>query len=625
MMPGRRNVARSCESVRGRALRGPVEAAVLAIVLVAVFSATGAGILGVSIPWAENGGASADAWTAEEPCTLFTERSANPLNPVLGSELTISTKLRTSCGPDSRPMHLVLLVDASDAMAGEPLRALQDELERTLLKIDLPPSDRPEIAVVAFGDVAVVKRALTTSVEQIVAGLRDIEAGGASCLDCGLEESLKVLRAGRLGAPPARFREVILLLSPGVEDECERIRSRANEVKAHRVVLVIACKGHACDRGCLFETASTRRYVFAMKTWTELDFRLRELLTADGAFHPIDRVILVDQLADELAYLEGGETSAVDGNRLLWIFEPWTTDVLTRTYRAGVAACGRFPLGDADEIGVTIEYNMAFWEGDSFEHPLPNPIVNAECPTATATPTRGSPTPTGARPTEATPTASTPPPEPTPRAWHAHLPIALAGACAPMISAIDLVIAIDVSHSMYLTPMEGMVEEGGAWRAAALVAAATVEGLRPAIDRVGVIAYGDDSGDEAFIERPIHACCDPGLIPSPDDLWRLDGSRIDRAIARGVRMHEDAPRSAGAERALIVLTDGDLNQTSRARLDDALRAANGAEVFTEVIILGAGDAAEMTEAVEGAGGRVRRWERIDAGVPRWIAARDLCP
>ncbi len=616
MMSRRRGVALSKDRLRWR-VWGRLHSAALIAALSAL-------ALGLILPWSGQDRTTADARYAEEPCSLIAHRDADPLNPLLGSELTISTRLRTTCAPDTRPMHLVLLIDSSESMVGEPLRALQDGLERSLRGIDLHPTDRPQIAVVSFGDTAEVKRALTTSIDQIVAGLRGIEAGGSSCLDCGLDEALKVLRAGRLGEPPEGLREVVLLLSQGVEDECERVRAKANEVKAHGVVLVAACQGRTCDRGCLFETATTRRYVFAMSTWTELEFRLRELLTADGAFHPIERVILVDELSDELAYLEGGETTAVEGNRLLWVFEPWTTDVLTRTYRAGVAACGRFPLGKAEEIGVTIEYNTAFWDGYAFEHPLPNPLVVAECPTATASPTGASPSPTGTRPTEATPAPSTPTPYSPPRTWLSHLPFALSDACAPPRPALDLVIAVDVSHSMYLTPIGGIGEVGGAWRAAALVAAETVGGLRPIVDRIGVLAYGDDTGSEAFIVRRLERCCEPGLIPAPDDFWKLDGSRIDRAIIRAVAMHEEAPISPGATRAIVALTDGDLNQTRLAQLEGALRSAKRARVSIEVIVFGSDEAELLIGAVEKAGGRVRRLESFEPGRTGWFAVRDLC-
>lgn len=568
----------------------------------------------------------------DEPCALAVVRVAAPIEPVLGAVLSISTSLRTTCGPDPRPLHLVLLVDASDSMVGEPLRALQDGIERALYDFDMVVGERPQLAVVAFADEAEVKRALTSSVDQVIAGVRGIVAGGGSCLDCGLDEALKVLRAGRVGHDPEDLREVVLLLSQGVVDECERVRAKANEVKAHGVVLVAGCQGRACDRGCLYETATIRRYVFSMSTWTELRFRMRELIAADGAFHPIDRIILVDDLAEELAYLEGGETTSVDGNRLLWIFEPWTTDALTRTYRAGVAACGRFPLGKADQIGATIEYNMAFWEGRSHEHPLPNPIIAAECHTATATPTPSSegPTPTGTRPTEPTPRPPTATPtatdraDPEPRAWHAHFPLALAGACAPPTPPLDLVIAVDVSHSMYLTPIDGVDGDGGAWRAAAHFAAATVAGLRPAVDRVGVLAYGDDTGAEAFVVRRLERCCAPGLVPPPDAFWKLDGSRIDRAIIRAVAMHEEAPISPGAERAVVVVTDGDLNQTGLPQFEAALGAARRAGIAIDTVLMGRGEAEVLRAAVARAGERLVRLVRIEPGRSGWYAVRDLC-
>ena len=627
MTTGRRFVARPS----GRAGR-TVSKRIVPIVLAGVVSTA---VLAATFPILTLGHDRLNAQSLEEPCVLHAERRFEPLEPVLGAEIAITTSLKTVCSPDTRPIHLVLLVDASEEMIGEPLRDLQSGLERALRGVDIHPGDPTRIGVAAFGDDAVVERALTSDIDQVIAGLHDIEAGGVPCLDCGLDEALKMLRAGRLGGPKEDFREVVLLLSQGVEVECGSVREKADELKRVDVVLVVACQGRECDRGCLADTATARRYFFSMSAWTELEFRLRELFHSEGAFHPIERVIMVDALADELVYLGGGEPTGAEAKRLLWLFEPWSTDVLTRTFRAGVVDCGRFELGKADEIGVTVEYNTAFWDdsagGNSFEHPLPNPILEVRCAVPSPTPT--VPTPTGASPTipatTPTPTTSVTPPTAVPTTatppivWSAHLPIALAEACSPSPKAVDLVIAIDVSHSMFTTAVEGVGSVGGAWRAAALVAASTVEGLRTEVDRVGVLVYGDLVEDDGVV-RPIQPCCAPGLIPAPGAFWKRDGSRIDLAIMGALDMFEAAPITSGADRALVVLTDGDLNQTLAGELEEALVSAASSHVSIDVLVFGGGEAGLLMDTVETIGGSSRRLERVEPGRTSWRSVRDLC-
>lgn len=103
------------------------------------------------------------------------------------------------------PLHLVIAVDASGSMAGEPIEHVREGLRR--LSATLRPEDR--VSVVAFSDVA------TMLVEQAAGGspklevaIAQLEADGATNLYDGLRSAFEL---AHLHADPTRQNRVLML------------------------------------------------------------------------------------------------------------------------------------------------------------------------------------------------------------------------------------------------------------------------------------------------------------------------------------------------------------------------------------------------------------------------------
>jgi len=593
-------------------------------------------------------------------CVLSAERDIAPLALRAGDEITASIRLTAECVPDKRPINIVLLIDASSDMAGEPLTSLQTALEDALRSIVIPPDTRLQVGVVSFAETAQTQRGLTDNVELLVAGLRKITIGGDPCLSCGLEEALRLLRAGRGGRAPADLREVVLLISNGVQAGCEAVRRTAGEVKAFGVTLVAACRGRDCDRGCVFETASERRFIFRMDTWDPLGEALGQLLESTGAFHPIDRVAIEDVLSDGVIYAGGGNPDRSAGPRLSWDMYPWSGAAFERSYRVQAVECGHYPISAPPGLTATAWFNTAFWPAGSIGATFDNPELDIACVPATPSatpeerptppssltpspsPTAGSsPSPTGegGSPTGTvtsgatsvtSPTlAPTPTPSPTrsgdpsaiPRDFTVLLPLTLRSGCASGMAPLDVMLVVDTSYSMSLTPVEGAES---AWHAAAAVSHATVSNLRPGVDRIGAVAFGDGVGPDGFGEVPVSACCAPDLLPPVEAFWRLDGSRVDRAIDRGSALLTAAGGVRGRTRALLIISDGDLNQTPVHQLDAALDRARSAGAVLRAVILGDDAGSLSAERVVTAGGRALHVPRLDPDDPGWSPDGGFC-
>ncbi len=547
----------------------------------------------------------ADEW----PCDLVSRRVARPADGVpLEAEITVTMSLLAACAPVTRPLHVVLVVDASSDMRSQ-LSALQDALVDAV--VDLRLAERPwlSMGVVSFAEQAEVKRALSNGQEQVIAGVRDIAAAGAPATAAGLNdavrEALRMLPAARPGRSEADVRsgprEVIVVLSAGVESgACDRVRDQAADARASGVLVMTACVGANCDRTCLAEVPSSvsgRRFAFrSWSSWSFLSELLLDLAAASGPFFsPIDRVSVMDVLHENLMYQGGGDPTTGDGRRLSWSFAPWSADAVTRSFQVQAVGIGRFLVSRS--VSATVFYNGTFWPGPSRTMALMNPVLEVFDPrqqTPTATPTV-PPTPT------ATPTrlgTATPGPTvtgaPTRRPERLWLPYLSRLSCPLARPATDLVLLLDVSGSMQ-GPASGY--PGDRRAAAQAVAGFLLDGLG-AQDQVAVLQYGA----RFDVLAPLAPCCGPARAGLAG-LGYLDGTRLELALAEAARQLTGPAGRATARRALVLFTDGDLNQTDESALAVALATLRDLGVMRYAV--GVSDEADVPLLVRLAGHQAR--------------------
>jgi hypothetical protein len=410
-----------------------------------------------------------------------------------------------------------------------------------------------------------------------------------------LREALRMLPGARPARSPEEIasgpREVILVASGGVDPgACDRVRTQAVAVQGSGVLLATACVGPNCDRQCLAEAASWvsgRRFAFrSWSSWAFLTDLLTDLVRADGPFFaPIERITVQDQLHENLLYEGGGNPSHFDGNRLAWSFAPWTDTAVTRTYRVRVAGIGRYRVSRS--VTATVHFNGAFWPGLTHTVDLANPVVEvvdpaARTPTAPAasTGTRTAPapsataTPTG--PATVVPPTVTPTPlcSPGGRPCRLYLPTLARWACAAAPRPADVALLLDVSGSMGL-PATGY--PGSRRDAARAVALALLATLAPA-DQVAVVQYGG----QADVLAPLAPCC-AAAQAGLGRLGKVNGTRLELAVAAALHELAGPGGRADARRAMVFFTDGDLNQTDRHALADGLDRARSLGVTTYAV------------------------------------------
>lgn len=536
------------------------------------------------------------------PCDVTHARAATPLTLPLGAEMRLTSTLVVACDEARAPLHLVLVVDASEQMVDRGrnlLAGFLTEMGTAVREVDLGEHRGARIGVVSFRDrVATSEVPLTGSATEVASGLHNIAVrNGLTCPQCGLREGLRkarrMLQAGRDGGPSPR--EVILVASRGFDPvACDAVRAAANEVKPFGVTLVTACGSPDCDRRCLSEAATSAEHAFAGPDWTYLGALLSDIVAPAGAFHPVARVAMTDRLGDLVEYVDGGEPDRVQGNDLDWEFAPWVGEVVTRTLRVRAARLGEGLVGSSG--WATVYYRPA------------TGVVSATIPLAGARIVVRSPTPVPTTPAPTpSPTATGPPspsPSPTPTATatpgsrtHAiYLPHAATGACRPT-REMDVVLLVDVSGSM---GVEDVPPFQSRWSAASGIGQELVRYHIAATDRVAVIPFAAEVEVRAGLaqdrERALQA-----LAALP----RWNGSRLDLALAAAhAELEAGARERPEGGRAIVLLTDGDLNQTEARELE--LRAAEIRAAGIRLLAVGLGADADpgLLARLAGARGRV---------------------
>jgi uncharacterized protein YegL len=175
--------------------------------------------------------------TAGQATPMSRDVSASVLP--LGQPLTVSLALdaqQISDCPDttSRPLDIVLVIDRSGSMEGDPLTYAVDGSKDFVEAIDLT---RHQLGIVAFTNTTRVHAELSSDPAVLRAALNELEAEGGTAPDLGLQAALNV--ALGTGTRPQAL-PVVILFSDGGTDRASAAEEAAQQLQAQRVKLMIA-------------------------------------------------------------------------------------------------------------------------------------------------------------------------------------------------------------------------------------------------------------------------------------------------------------------------------------------------------------------------------------------------
>lgn len=560
-------------------------------------------------------------------CVLTPGKWADPARLFIGDWTTVTLTTTTHCPLTQLPLHIVLMLDASNSMIPNgKLRDMQNAATRFVDEIDF---DVSKAGVVSFKDKGYVEAELTDRKGRVQGAISGLTTAFGTDFEGGMARTEHLLRDGRNefvrdhpGQPLPI--EIAVILSDGQPYPPGRTGTGiANKMKSDGVTIFSICVGNDCDQRFMRSFASRASYYFSVRSSGGLISAFRKIRDQVSNVR-LKEILVRDVVPDNMRYIPGSAdppTYRIVDRELRW---RWTTippEGITITYQLEPLEVGTWPTN----VEAIAEFKDVEERVGEAVFPVPTVEVLAP-PTPTQTPSATpTPTPTATPSTTVTPKATdtavpTPTPTPTAAPRPIYLPLALVEVCDVRSLAVDVALVIDVSSSMNVPTRAGGQAKRDAARGGAR---AFIAQLRPGRDRVAVIAFADRALTLAPLTDDLAAAS-----AALDALPRLEGTRIHAGLAAAVaELAAAGTPAADRARAILLVTDG---RPTRGDAGDVLAAAEMARAAGLVVFaigLGADADPVLLRAVAGDDARYHaaaEAEDLDAIYRR--LARDVpCP
>ncbi len=372
----------------------------------------------------------------EGACTVEAGMTAEAATVMSGETLGLTMNVEADCPAGNfGPLHIVLLLQASDVMANDPntgnnpRQEVRDAAGKLLDTLKLDENPWIQVGIVEYNEQPNRLCALTNDRDELDDCLRSLRATGDTRLDAAISEAGNVLKRGR-GAGSASMQEWIVLFGDGSNDYrdprtpraqdaalaapmqggCEPVKEAADELKTEVPDLIfgVVCLATGCDRSCMRTIANPSQYVFATNDidrnlLPQLDRTITQLKRGG----PIREVVITNTVGSAFAYVPDSASPAADaieGDTIVWSWPNPSESSFQAMLRVEPRVAGEQPAC-AESGGVVIDRGGGV---TAFTIDCPTIIVTGdlEPPTPTAEPT---PLPSDTPPPGETPSATVPP------------------------------------------------------------------------------------------------------------------------------------------------------------------------------------------------------------------------
>ncbi|MCW5853138.1 MAG: VWA domain-containing protein, partial [Anaerolineae bacterium] len=254
------------------------------------------------------------------PCRVNRDKTASPGSVAPGGEVTVMLSLEGldgACLPARQPSDVVLVLDRSGSMAGQPLQYAKTAAKGFVDRLDLAAD---QVAVVSFGNTASLDQTLTQSAGPPRAAIDALAADGVT----NMADALRTAQA-ELTSPrhlPAN-RPVLILLSDGRPNPAADERAVAASARAAGTRIFTIGLGSQADAALLTELASSPSDYFYAPDSTQLDRIYQQIAGAIGG-DPATNIVIEDRLSPYVTLVPnsftGSPTPSVsaDGKTLTW-------------------------------------------------------------------------------------------------------------------------------------------------------------------------------------------------------------------------------------------------------------------------------------------------------------------
>lgn len=287
---------------------------------------------------------------AAGPCIVDVNKVVEPTVLLLGETATVRLQFSSSCPRGTWPLHLVLVVDESQAMDGNLQRAMKEALRQLVRNLELGRHPAVKVGIVGHGGTARTICRLTNDEARLLACAGKLLARGASALGPGIVEGLRVLADGRepSAADLAPVELVVGITSVRFGDQCEALKPALKLLRESPALLATVMIGAPIDVPCVRDAASLpmlHRHVSNPSALVEAFEGFGP--TFDAV--PLTGMTFLDKLAPDIALVDDSETPGtvqVDGKTIRWDLDPRRWPSIEVDFRIRPLEAGYLPVSD---------------------------------------------------------------------------------------------------------------------------------------------------------------------------------------------------------------------------------------------------------------------------------------
>jgi Mg-chelatase subunit ChlD len=356
-------------------------AAVLAAALILL-----AALAGLGAPWVGAVLAQPEPTPTAEPiatprtsaCTVRVSKIASPSEVELGATVQITLTARPDCPADPVTLHLMLLLDGSSSMAGDPTRQMKDAAKKMVERLDLEGNPSMRVGVVEINLPSQLLCAPRPGTAAVKACLSQLGAFGGTDIAGAMDLGLQALLASRAQvADPSRLRQAMLVVTDGSNNAgCSPVLQKALSVKREGILLINACLGSSCDTQCLRNAATSARYFFEVDDAMSL-FAVFERVRKDLLRITLQQISVNDHLPQNMEYVPDSAEPQAEvspaGDQLTWTQNFVPADGLTMTFKVRPQEAGDHPT-NTDAVAAFVDNGGAM---GIIAFPVPTVLVRA--------------------------------------------------------------------------------------------------------------------------------------------------------------------------------------------------------------------------------------------------------
>jgi uncharacterized protein YegL len=308
------------------------------------------------------------------PCQVDRNKTANPSTVLSGGEVTVMlslTGLGGGCMPSRRPADVMLVLDRSGSMSGQPFLDAQASAKGFIDRMDLTME---QVGLVSFSTAANLDSMLTNTAGPVRTAIDGLVASGGTNIADAITMAQGELVSGR--HRPSN-QPVMVLMSDGQPTSGGDPRGPATAAKAAGTRIFTIGLGSGVDPDLMRELASSPGDYFFAPDSSQLDAIYQQIAGAIGG-SPATNITIVDRLSSYVTLVPNSFTGvptpevSPDQRTLTWRIPRLGMETLVWSYRVRMTQnAGTWPTNDS----ATATYTNSNGQPGSLTFPVPQVTV----------------------------------------------------------------------------------------------------------------------------------------------------------------------------------------------------------------------------------------------------------